>query len=319
MKISGFTFVKNADKFYYPIRACIESLLPLVDEFIVALGNCDADDNTRREIDKINSPKVKIIETVWDTVAYPRGTEHAHQTDIAKRACTGDWLFYLQGDEVIHEQYLPIVRQACRKYLTDTAVEGFLFNYRHFWGDYAHYISSHGWYPREIRLIRNLPDIHSYISAQSFRRIPDFDGKSYRQRAGTHKLNVAYIPAYIYHYGWVRPPQYMQTKKKAFASIHRGTERASQEYENAPKEFDYGALGRLGKFTGTHPAVMQAWIAKFDWADKLNYSETRHPDQIPHKHEKWKYRLLTFIEQKVLGFKNYEFGYNNWKVIRHDK
>jgi len=90
MRISGFTMVKNATKLYYPIKASILSVLPICDEFIVALGDCDPDDFTRTEIESINSPKIKIIDTVWDLNKYSRGTENAHQTDIAKSHCTGD-------------------------------------------------------------------------------------------------------------------------------------------------------------------------------------------------------------------------------------
>ncbi|NNC85000.1 MAG: hypothetical protein HKN75_02895, partial [Bacteroidia bacterium] len=46
MKISGITFGKNVSKLYYPIKPAIESILPVVDEMIIALGKGDADDNT---------------------------------------------------------------------------------------------------------------------------------------------------------------------------------------------------------------------------------------------------------------------------------
>ena len=61
MKISGFTFVRNAGKLYYPIRESIESILPLVDEFLIAVGDNDSDDTTIEEIQNINSDKIKII------------------------------------------------------------------------------------------------------------------------------------------------------------------------------------------------------------------------------------------------------------------
>ena len=106
MRISGFTFCKNADKLYYPIKQSIQSILPIVDEFIVNIGDCDDDDKTVELIESINSPKIKIIFSEWNLEKYPNGTENAHQTDIAKNACSGDWLFYLQADEVVHEKYL---------------------------------------------------------------------------------------------------------------------------------------------------------------------------------------------------------------------
>lgn len=312
MKISGFTMVKNATKLYYPIREAILSILPIVDEFVVALGDCDPDDETRAAIESIGSDKIRIIDTVWDLIKYPNGTENAHQTDIAKSHCSGDWLFYLQADEVIHEKYLPVIKEYCSRFLVDHKVEGFLFNYVHFWGDYQHHQNSHGWYKKEIRIIRNHPEIHSWESAQSFRRIPDFDGIHYRQQEGTYKLKVLQIPAYVYHYGWVRPPELMQNKKKALDTIHKGAQKVANLYKNEKDYFEYGPLGRYASFNDTHPQVMQAFIDKFDWRDQLNYSSLeKHPNRKKQKHDRLKYRILTWIEQRLLGgrtiggFKNY--------------
>lgn len=315
MRISGFTMVKNATKLYYPIKQSIASVLDIVDEFVVALGDCDADDRTREEILSLNSPKVKIIDTVWDLKKYPNGMENAHQTDIAKNACTGDWLIYLQADEVIHEKYHQTIYSNCKKYLNDKRVDGFLFKYVHFWGDYWHYHNVHGWYKNDIRIIRNDAEIHSYQSAQSFRRIPDFDGLNYRQKENTFKLNVVPIDAEIYHYGWVRPPQYMQSKKKALDTIHKGKERVEEMYKADKDYFDYGPLGNLPEFKDSHPKVMQDWIANFDWKDKLNYGKNLPTNRPLLKHEKFKYRLITWIEKYLLGGKEI-FGYSNWNIIK---
>ena len=200
MTISGFSMVKNADKLYYPIKQAIMSILPIVDEFVIALGDCDEDDNTRKIIESINDDKIKIIDTVWDLKKYPKGTENAHQTDIAKSHCSGDWVFYLQADEVIHEKYLDNIKSCCEKYLDNKNVDGILFKYKHFWGDYEHYHRGHGWYPNEIRVIRNEPDIYSWQSAQSFRRYDYYDNP--RQPDGHHKIRVAKVDAEIFHYGW---------------------------------------------------------------------------------------------------------------------
>ncbi len=303
--------VKNADKLYYPIKQSILSILPIVDEFIVALGDCDPDDNTQSIIESIDSSKVKIVHTVWDLKKYPNGTENAHQTDIAKKHCTGDWLFYLQADEVIHEKYLPVIKQRCEELLKDKEVEGLLFSYRHFWGDYNHYVDSHGWYPHEIRIIRNNKDIHSWESAQSFRRIPDFDETNYRQQNGTAKLKVAKVAAEVFHYGWVRPPALMQSKKKSLDTIHKGTEKAEQLYKSRTTDFNYGPLKKTPVFKGTHPSVMKESIDNFNWANELDYTGTRYPTKPSHKHEVLKNRILTFLEKTFLGgkqiggFKNY--------------
>lgn len=304
--------VKNATKLYYPIKQAIASILPIVDEFVVALGDCDPDDRTEAEISSIGSDKIRIIHTVWDLEKYPNGTENAHQTCIAKSHCQGDWLFYLQADEVVHEKYLPVIHQRCAELLDDAAVEGLLFKYVHFWGDYDHHQVSHGWYKNEIRIIRNRPDIHSWESAQSFRRIPGFNEKNYRQQTGTYKLKVARVDAFIYHYGWVRPPGLMQRKKKSLDTIHKGEQRVEKLYQNRPSDYDYGPLGRAAIFYGTHPAVMKDWIAGFNWKNQLNYSRrSKNRLREKHKHDTLKYRLLTWVEQNLLfgretgGFKNY--------------
>lgn len=317
MKISGFTMVKNAVKLYYPIKESIESILPIVDEFVVALGNCDPDDTTLQEIESIGSPKIKIIHTIWDIQKYPNGTENAHQTDIAKENCSGDWLFYLQADEVIHEKYHAHIVEACNKLLNDGEVEGLLFNYIHFWGDYNHYQHSHGWYPKEIRIIRNRKDIHSWESAQSFRRIPDFDGKNYRQQQGTFKLKVAEINAYVYHYGWVRPPKLMQSKNKSLQTIHKGEDRASEIYDSKMPMYDYGPMDKAPVFKGTHPHVMQQRIKAFNWGADLNYSK-KYKGADKHKHDKLKNKVLTFIEQSILGGQQL-FGFKNYIIIRKIK
>ncbi len=307
--------VRNGVKLYYPVVEMIRSILPLVDEFVIAVGKSDDDDNTREQVAAIGDPKLKIIDTVWSIEKYPKGMENAHQTDIAKEACSGDWLFYLQADEVIHEKYLPIIKARCKELLHNRRVEGMLFKYRHFWGDYDHYHINHRWYKNEIRIIRNDPDIHSWESAQSFRRIPDFDGLSYRQQENTYKLKVAKVDAYVYHYGWVRPPHLMQNKKKALDTVHKGAQQVQEKYKNAGGEFDYGPLDRLAVFKESHPEVMGEMLARMNWRDKLQYSGNPSPYRELHKHEMPKYRFLTWIEQHLLGGGSLG-GFRNYQLLR---
>jgi len=305
---------KNVSKLYYPIRESIESILPIVDEFVIALGDSDEDDNTEEIIKSINSPKIKIINTVWDIENFPDGTENARQTNIAKEACSGDWLLHLQADEVIHEKYLDRIVNACSKHIDNEQIEGFLFQYKHFFGDYNHYIDSHGWYPKEIRLIRNKPDIYSFRSAQSFKRIPNFNKKDFRQKHGTFSLNVIELNACIYHYGWVRPPAYMQKKTKSLDTIHHGKAKIEEEYKNKETIFDYGNLSKLPVFKETHPKVMENKIKEFDWADKLHFEKKYKPKRQKMKHEKFKSRFLTFLSKNIFAGKQI-FGYSNWNII----
>jgi len=294
---------KNARKLYYPMKQAVMSILPIVDEFIVLLGDSDADDMTRAEIESIGSTKIKIIDTVWDIAKYPRGMEHAHQTDIAKSYCNGKWLFYLQSDEVIHEDDLPVIRKRCEDLADDTEVEGLLFDYIHFWGDYTHFQNNHCWYRKEIRIVRNRPEIHSWQSAQSFRKIPDFDGIHYRQKENTYKLKVAEARARVFHYGWVRPPELMNNKIKSFNINHRGVQKVGEMEKNDLFKgyFDYGNLSRIPAFKGSHPAVMKEWIGQFNWTEKLRFTGVRKGlNKLSSKQDKLRYLIVSWIEKNLL-------------------
>lgn len=308
MTISAFSMCRNAESLYYPIRESVLSALPLVDEFVIAIGKGEQGDKTLELVRSINSPKLKVIETEWDLEAFKNGTVHAQQTDIAKAACSGDWLLYLQADEVIHEKDFQAIRSGCKKAMNEPTVEGFLFNYHHFWGDYEHEIKSHCWYQEEIRLVRNLPEIHSWESAQSFRHITGFDGRSYRDPSGTRKLRVRKLDAHVYHYGWVRPPHIMSKKRQELDRIH------SHQRPQYPSHFDYGDLSKINRFEGQHPEVMNDWMNKLDWQADLNHGN-REQAQILHKHERLRYRLLTFLEQSFFGGARIA-TYRNYKVIK---
>lgn len=313
MKISGFSFVRNGSKLYYPVAQSIRSILPICDEFVMAVGRGDPDDATREQIEGIRDPRIRIIDTEWPEEQLRDGVVYAYQTDIAMGACSGDWLFYLQVDEAVHEKYLPVIRKRCEDLWDDRRVEGLLFNYRHFWGDYRHYHGGHGWYPREIRAIRNDPAIHSYKDAQSFRYFERYEGP--RQKSGTRKLRVAAVDAEIYHYGWVRPPHLMQSKRRIMDGFYWGRKRADEHHDGEPQAFDYGPLDRLAVFDGTHPEVMRDWIARMDWQDELQATGRPNPLRQPHKHERLKNRLLSFIENRFLGGRRLA-AYRNYELLK---
>jgi hypothetical protein len=310
MKISGFTFLRNAHALYYPVVESIRSILDLVDEFVVALGKGDENDTSLSLLESINSPKIKIIHTNWDLEKFPSGTEYAHQTDLAKAACTGDWLFYLQGDEVIHEKDLESIRAACQKYVQNPHIEGFVFNYRHFWGDYGHYFADHCWYKKEIRIIRNLAKIHSWKDAQSFRMIPNFTGNDYQRKKNTRKLRCIALDAHVFHYGWVRPPHIMKNKNDAVMKNYNRS--FWKEFDD---RFDYGRMDFCKIFKETHPVVMTEKIKQLDWQNQLRFSGTVAINRSKMKHERPKYRILSWIEENLLG--GYVLGgFKNYKIIQ---
>ena len=100
MKVSAFTFIKNGQILGYPFVHSIKSILPIVDEFIVNVGN--SEDNTLEEIKSINSSKIRIIKSNWNDNMVNRGYVYGQQKMIAQFNCTGDWAFYIEAVSYTH-------------------------------------------------------------------------------------------------------------------------------------------------------------------------------------------------------------------------
>jgi hypothetical protein len=291
MKISGFTIIKNAVLNDYPIVESIQSLLPLVDEMIVSIG--DSEDDTAELIKSINSPKIKIHYSIWDKSVRKGGKILALETNKAMDYISPDtdWIFYLQADEVIHEKYHNNILNGCKKFLSDDKVEGLLFHYLHFYGTYDYVADSRKWYNCETRIIRNNRNIQSYRDAQGFRK------------PGNQKIKVARIDAFVYHYGWVKNPRQMKIKQKNVAAFWNDNDQAVQQFLAEEDFFDYNEFDSLKKFSGTHPEVMRNRINNKNWNIELDISR---------KKLKFKYRILYWIE-KLTGKRL--FAFSNHKVI----
>lgn len=251
MKVSGFTFVRNAVKFDYPVAEAIRSVLPLCDEFVVAAGN--SADNTRDLIASIDPVKIRIIDTVWDDSLREGGKVLAVETDKALDAVSADcdWAFYIQADEVVPEACHAAIRAGMEKFRDDPGVEGLLFNYLHFFGSYDYVASSHDWYRREVRIIRKQDGIRSYRDAQGFRK----NGR---------KLTVKQLDASIYHYGWVKSPGSQQARLESFHK-HWHDDNWLKDHIPPVMEFDYSNISGLKPFTGNHPSVMKERISMKNW------------------------------------------------------
>ena len=290
MKVSGFTFIRNAVKYDYPIVEAIRSILPICNEVVVAVGK--SEDETLQLMNNIDA-KVRIIETEWDESLREGGKVLAMETNKAFNAVDpdADWCFYIQGDEAVHEQYLDVVYAAMQQYKKDKAVDGLLFKYLHFYGSYDYTGNSSKWYRNEIRVIKNDKGIYSYRDAQGFRK------------GNNEKLNVKPLDAYIFHYGWVREPHAMQAKYNNFGRLW-GAEAWSNEAEKKYSgAFDYSQIDSLEKFTGTHPAVLQQRIKRMNWSfDRdLSYNKLKPKDRFKN------------LVEKLTGKR--PFDYKNYKIV----
>lgn len=242
MKVSGFTFVRNAVKFNYPAAQSIKSILPICDEFIVNVGDCD--DGTLELIESIGAPKLKIIKTAWNDRMRTKGFVYGQQKTIAHYSCTGDWAFYLETDEVVHEEDLPRIYGAMEKNLERPEVEALVFDYVHFYGNHATYLDSPAWYRRAPRIIRN--SIRAFSPDGLYFVVFDRHNKKGRYP------KAALAGAKIYHYGWARPESQMNVKSRDVQRFW------SKEH----KDISYAAIDPtiLREFKGSHPAAIMDWL-----------------------------------------------------------
>ena len=250
MKVSGFTFIRNAIQYDFPILEAVNSVLPIVDEFVVNVG-C-SDDDTLGLIQSIGSEKVRIVESVWDDSLRKDGKIFGIQQDLALSYCTGDWALLVQGDEVLHEDDYPVIRRALHTYYNNPEVLGLVFRMVHFKGDYW---SVDPWmYRKATRIVRNYCGIHSTTDCCDFMA----PGVS-RMLKGEKSSRL--IKARVFHYGWVKDQKVLQEKLRFQYSRHVGDRLSDGEISHlAAMRAEYQNYDVLKDYYGTHPKVMQSRV-----------------------------------------------------------
>lgn len=288
MKIAGFSFVKNAVLYQYPLVEAIRSILPICDEFVIAVGR--SDDGTLELIQNMKEQKIKIIETVWDEK--PKEGPHVLAVETNKAMAhispEMDWAFYIQADEVVHEKYFETIKAAMFEYKDHENVDGLLFNYLHFYGSYDYVATSSNWYNHEIRVIKNNPAIYSHGDAQGFRK------------NDSEKLRVKPIEAYIHHYGWTREPEALKRKQTNFYSMYDDEFGKPKDFEKTADKFEYEHfVSSIAPFEGSHPEVIAQLIKNKNW--KFEYD-------ISMSNKSLKDKAKEFLK-KYLGINTYYTNY----------
>jgi glycosyltransferase involved in cell wall biosynthesis len=271
MKISAFTFIKNGQILGYPFVQSIKSILPIVDEFVINVG--DSEDATLAIIQAIESKKIRIIQSQWNESMKDRGYVYGQQKMIAQFNCTGDWAFYIEGDEVYHEDDLDKIKASMQAHVDDSSVEALVFDFYHFYGNEKSYLDSPGWYRSEARIIKN--SIRSYAPDGLFWLVLESNKKGRYPRA-------KHTGAHCYHYGWVRSEDEMNLK----------SEKVQKYWGDKPIKIDYSQMDQsiIKQFTGTHPQVVQNWLPS---AEGLFEAD---PSYVPTKKQK-KHRLMINLEK----------------------
>lgn len=285
MIVSAFTFIKNGQILGYPFLESIQSILPIVDEFIINVG--ESVDETLSLIQSIENSKIRIIESKWNDKMKDRGFVYGQQKMIAHYNCTGDWAFYIEGDEVYHENDLNKIKESMKLHLNDPKVEALVFDYYHFYGNANSYLDSPGWYRSEARIIKNT--VRSYSPDGLFWLILDGNKKGRYPRA-------KHTGVYCYHYGWVRSEEQMNLKS-----------RMVQKYWSANHDkIDYTQKDQniIKEFKGAHPEVLKDWLTKESGLFQTS------PDYILTSKEK-KHRLMIKLENLF----NIELSKKHYKLI----
>jgi len=217
-----------------------------------------------------------------------RGFVYAQQKMMAQFACTGDWAFYLEGDELVHENDLPNIRASVDKHHSNPEVEAFVFDYFHFYRTPEFVANSPAWYRRECRLIRNT--IRSYAPDGQYWLVTSNHKKGRNPQA-------ALANAHIYHYGWVRSNEAMQRKFNQISKFWS---------ESAPtvkySQFDAQVLQ---PFTGTHPALVKPWLESS--AEKELHIDPNYQLTKREKRHRWLMKL-----EKLFGF---DFSRKHFKLV----
>ena len=288
-KLSGFTFLRNGVQLGFPFEASVRSILPIVDEMVIAVGH--SNDDTLARLKAIGDPKIKIIETVWNESMSQRGFVYAQQKMIAQYACTGRWAFYLEGDEVVHEQDHAAILAAVAKYDSDPEVEAIAFDYHHFFGSAEWVAVTPAWYRRECRIIRNT--IRTYAPDGLYWVVMDHNRRGRYPRA-------ALAGAKIYHYGHARSIGRMQAKM----------DQVSKYWNSEAPVVTYQQMDPQGlrRFEGTHPWVVRDWIAA-----ECDSTFTPNTSARLSKRDR-KYRLSMKLES-LLGV---DMSRRHFKLVRPD-
>jgi len=286
MKVSAFTFIKNGQILGYPFIQSIQSILPIVDEFVINVGQ--SEDDTLALVQSINDPKIRIIQSTWNDNMHDRGYVYGQQKMIAQFNCTGDWAFYIEGDEVYHEDDLNKIKASMQAYVDDPEVEALVFDFYHFYGNANSYLDSPGWYRSEARIIKN--SVRSYAPDGLFWLVLDSNKKGRYPKA-------KHTGAHCYHYGWVRSEEQMNLKSK----------KVQKYWGGEPAKIDYSQMDQsiIKGFSGTHPKIVKDWLPK----DKGIYQTD--PNYEPTKKQK-KHRLMLKLEKWF----NLELSKKHYKLIQ---
>ena len=280
MFISGFTIIKNAISRGYPFVESILSVLPICDEFIISDGY--SNDGTYEFLNELKRKfpnKIVLFQDVWKDT---RGGKILRDlTTKTMRRCNGEYLFYVQADEVYHEDVLNEIKNLPSLF---SNTEMFLFPRYNFIGPYLTLgkdeKSLSKYCDFEIRFIKNKSYIKSSGDSWAFsydlrRLIKKYilNPKSMRRMLLFYTdLNrkYLYLKYPIFHYHSIFPMNYIE-KLKGHKEVYKEREYnilSETKIENY-KEFWKKQIEKIPsdfeEYKGEHPKIMEGILGKLKY------------------------------------------------------
>lgn len=261
MKISGLSFIRNGVSLGYPFAEAIRSILPLVDEMVIVVGR--SEDGTREAVEAIDDARIRIIDSEWPARITPKASVLAQQTNLGLMHCTGDWVVYVQGNELFHERDLPRMRALMAEHLDNPKVEGILIERLVFYGDYKHFVRTYqDRFKYVVRAFKPWTGVYSIGDGMTFAL---FDGYGKRGRS----LRCIDSGVDMYRYGKVLSESAIAYKLRNAPHKLRGDDvkiGTDFYYRWLPRDF-------VRPYRGDHPAVMRDRIR--DHCFELNLGDSR--------------------------------------------
>ncbi len=147
--ISGVTVIRNAVNLGYPLYFSVKSVIDACDEFVISEGlSEDSTMDIVRQLQKEYPTKVKVIRERWR--AARTGETIADVTNNAMEKCAYEWIYYIQADEIVHEDNLDFIVSVPKRFRNYRSVS---FKFTHFRLNLL--FEMVGSYPHAIRMVRN--------------------------------------------------------------------------------------------------------------------------------------------------------------------
>ena len=239
--LGGTICIRNGELYDYCWRECIASMLPVCDQIVVS--ECDSEDNTREELEKIAKvePKIKIVDYPYEN---PNGDAKwvMRWQNQAREHLDTEYNLQIDCDEVMMEG----TKDAILAKLGGRPVS-LRIRRNNFWKDAQHLIPDGECCAHEV--IRVAP---SYLWMPADVPVPEAQAcMDIEQNA----LNI-----YCNHYGFLRKPEAFFKKERHLQTAFTGG------YDPKLIEAEEKKTGRDWMMSGVVP-----------WSDRLQPYKSRHP------------------------------------------